>query len=50
MHEERSLLKNLLRTAGDQTLRKLLDMSLEAGLKAGLSASQLIGMLQGPNG
>jgi hypothetical protein len=46
-HEERSRLKSLLRTAGDESLRKLVDTLIEAGLKAAPNAHQLIGMLQG---
>lgn len=46
-HEQRSLAKNLLKSAGDQTLRKLVDSLIEQGLKAAPSTSQLIGMLQG---
>jgi hypothetical protein len=46
-HEERSQLKSLLLTAGDQTMRKLVDMLIETGLKAAPGAGQLIGMLRG---
>lgn len=46
-HEQRSLAKKLLSSAGDETLRKLVDSLIEQGLKAAPSTSQLIGMLQG---
>lgn len=46
-HEEQSQLKTLVRTAGDQSLRKLVDTLIEAGLKAAPNSGQLIGMLQG---
>jgi hypothetical protein len=46
-HEEQSRLKSLVLTAGDQSIRKLVDTFVEAGLKAAPSSGQLIGMLQG---
>lgn len=46
-HEEQSRLKSLVLSAGDQTIRKLVDTFVEAGLKASPSSGQLIGMLQG---
>jgi hypothetical protein len=46
-HEERSRLKSLLLSAGDQGMRKLVDTLIEAGLKAAPNSGQLIGMLQG---
>lgn len=46
-HEERSRLKTLVRTAGDQSLRKLVDSLIERGFQAVSNSPQLIGMLQG---
>lgn len=46
-HEERSRLKTLVCTAGDQSLRKLVDSLIERGFQAVSNSPQLIGMLQG---
>ncbi len=46
-HEERSRLKSLVSTAGDQTTRKLVDVLIEAGLRAVPGTGELIGMLRG---
>jgi len=46
-HEDKSLAKKLLASAGDQGIRKLVDTLLAAGLQAIPNTHALIGMLQG---
>lgn len=46
-HDEKTHAKTLLRSAGDQAIRKFVDMVMETGLQAIQKTPQLIGMLQG---
>ena len=46
-HDEKTHAKTLLQSAGDQAIRKFVDMVMEKGLQAIEKTPQLIGMLQG---
>lgn len=46
-HDEKTRAKTLLQSAGDQAIRKFVDMVMEKGLQAIEKTPQLVGMLQG---